>query len=104
MCITKVIFSYVFGSKVLTPKNIMAGFHTTGIYPFNRNAIELPGDTLQNLPEISGIAYIPLYSPAKHCIPRQDLSTDKEEDAQMLCDEVFDVSHYVCSPEYSTLQ
>ena len=101
MHITKVNFSYVFSEawiQALTPKNIMAGFRTTGIYPFNRNAIELPGDTLQNLSEISGIAYIPLYSPAKHRIPRQDLSIEKEEDAQM-CDKGFDVSHYACSPE-----
>ena len=95
-------YSYVFSQawiQALTSKKIMAGFHITEKYPFNRNAIELPGDTLQNLSETSGIAYIPLYSPAKHRIPRQDLSTDKEEDAQMLCAEVFDVSHYVCSPE-----
>ena len=85
--------------QALTPKNVMAGFCTTGIDLFNRNAIELPGDTLQKLSEILGISNIPLYSPAKHRIPCQDLTTDKEEDAQMLCDKVFDVSHYACSPE-----
>ena len=100
MRITKVHFSSVFSEawiQALTPKNIMAGFRTTGIFPFNRNAIELPGDAVQNLSEITGIAYIPLYSPTKRCIPPQDVSTDKVEDS-MLYEEDCHVSH-ACSPE-----
>ena len=100
MRITKVHFSSVFSEawiQALTPKNIMAGFRTTGRFPFNRNAIELPGDAVQNLSEITGIAFIPPYSPAKRCIPPQNVSTDKVEDS-MLYEEDCDVSH-ACSPE-----
>ena len=30
--------------KSMTQKNILVGFQTTGVYPLNRDAIDLPGD------------------------------------------------------------
>ena len=52
--------------------NIASGFCATGVYPFNQNAIKIPGvpETERcsspecGLAEASGLAYIPLYSPA----------------------------------------
>lgn len=59
-------------AKAMNPANIASGFHATGVYPFNRNATKIPG-VLETescsspecgLAEASGLAYIPLYSPA----------------------------------------
>ena len=54
------------------PINIISGFRSTGIYPFDRNAIHVPdleeeNDVQESLAIASGLAYIPLYSP----VPRQ---------------------------------
>ena len=65
--ITKHNFSVVFSEAwilAVTPKNIMSGFQTTGVWPPNRNAIILPTDP-SNLAAKSGVAYIPLFTPAK---------------------------------------
>ena len=51
--------------QALTPRNIMSGFHTTGVYPPDRTAIKLPCKQMPNFAQKTGIAYIPLYSPAK---------------------------------------
>ena len=48
----------------MSPKNAIAGFKTTGVYPPNRNAIKLVEDT-PTLSGKHGIAYIPLYTLAK---------------------------------------
>ena len=52
----------------MTPKNILSGFHTTGVYPPNRSAITLPVEKVHNLASDTGIAYIPLYTPIKRRI------------------------------------
>ena len=58
--------------KSFTMENVIGSFAATGIYPFNRNAIELPEDDKSfevfkpcSLPERTNLAYIPLYSPAR---------------------------------------
>ena len=56
--------------KAMTLKTITNGFKVTGIYPFNRNAIIESGKyklfNPTSLVVESGLAYIPLYSPARH--------------------------------------
>jgi hypothetical protein len=53
----------------MTIPNIMSAFHTTGVFPFNRNAIKVT-DILPHacesgsLSDKTGLAFIPLYSPA----------------------------------------
>ena len=45
MVISKLNFTELFAKawlQALTPANIVAGFRTCGIYPFNRNAISFP--------------------------------------------------------------
>ena len=49
--------------------NIMSAFRTTGVYPFDCNAINVIDSTLHinnpiSLTERTGLAFIPLYSPA----------------------------------------
>ncbi len=50
-------------------KTISNGFKVTGVYPFNRNCLKESGKykafNPQSLTEKSGLAYIPLYSPAR---------------------------------------
>ena len=53
----------------MTIKNITSGFKVTGVFPVDRFAIKLPEDTKpvfkpEALAVQSGLAYIPLYSPA----------------------------------------
>ena len=53
-------------ARAMNPDNIKSGFHVTGIYPFNRNAIKLPvsEEKKSDLAAESGLAYVPLFSPA----------------------------------------
>ena len=90
--ISKHNFSSVFGEawiQAMTPKNILAGFHTTGIYPPDRNAIKLPGESVPSLALKTGIAYIPLYTPAKRRVSHPGIRnvtfTEEEEDDFRLC-------------------
>ena len=72
--VTRFEFSKVFSKawfQAMTVSNIVASFRTTGICPFNRS-IKVPGDCKEfasfkpeSLAEKSGLAYIPLYSPAR---------------------------------------
>ena len=53
----------------MTIKNIKSGFRITGICPFDKDIISLPEDEFKEFrPKVlshqSGLAYIPLYSPA----------------------------------------
>ena len=52
----------------MTVKNITSGFKVTGIYPVDRCAVQVPGQKPsfrpESLAEKSGLAYVPLYSPA----------------------------------------
>ena len=52
----------------MTIKNVVAGFRVTGVCPFDRKAIKIPEECTsfkpESLPQSTGLAYIPLYSPA----------------------------------------
>ena len=56
----------------MNSSNIVSGFRITGVYPFDQNAIVIPdmhekegcSSPEPGLAEASGLAYIPLYSPA----------------------------------------
>ena len=48
----------------------MSAFHTTGVYPFNYHAVQVNESTQQAfdpkaISEKTGLAFIPLYSPAR---------------------------------------
>lgn len=52
--------------KAMTAPNIMSAFRTTGVYPYNRQAVLLPQKQVfdpKSLASSTGLAYIPLYSP-----------------------------------------
>ena len=60
--------------KAMHPSSIISGFRSTGVYPFDRNAIHVPAldegsEDRESLATPSGLAYIPLYSP----VPRNIL-------------------------------
>ena len=52
----------------MTVKNITSGFKVTGVYPVDKNAVQIPWQKPafkpESLAEKSGLVYIPLYSPA----------------------------------------
>lgn len=90
--ISKENFSSIFSEvwiQTMTPKNILSGFHTTGIYPPDRNAITLPFESAPNLAQETDIAYIPLYTPAKRRVSNQGIVnvtfTEEEEEDFKLC-------------------
>ena len=96
--VTKFEFSQLFSKAwmgSMTMQNIVSGFSTTGIYPFDRNAVRLP---IASNPTVnkSYLNYVTLYTPLK----RQVLSfTDDELDSFQKCyDGGFDMqsdSRYV---------
>ena len=74
-------------SQSMTIRNVTSGFKVTGVYPFNRNAVldKIPGENYTTfkpecLPQTSGLAYIPLYSPAP-CHDRTMKKTLKLDEA-----------------------
>ena len=72
--------------QAMSMRNIMVGFRTTDVYPFNRDAIQVVDSAphtsaFVSLPESTGLAFISLYSPAHRtlsgcCIKSQDLKLD----------------------------
>ena len=72
--VTRYEFSALFGkawTHSMTMTNVIAGFHTTGIFPFNRNALlpvsrsETPSKfNPKSLCEGTKLKFIPVYSPA----------------------------------------
>ena len=71
-------FSKIFSQawyQAMVPKTIMAGFRATGVYPFNRRAIRIPGveesiaTPTAKLAYQQGIKYLPFHSlyHGKHC-------------------------------------
>ena len=54
--------------KRMRPENAIAGFIMTGICPFDRGAIKIPGSVEESkaLAVKSDLAFIPLNTPSKH--------------------------------------
>ena len=56
--------------NAMSMKNVMSGFRVCGICPFNREVLTKPEEQYSSfkpeaLPQLSGLKYIPLYSPAR---------------------------------------
>ena len=108
MQVTKLNFSSLFSEawvQALTPRNIMSGFRTTGVYPPDRNAIKTPSEVMPCLAQKTGIAYIPLYTRAKRRI--SDLAsacstfTEEEQEVFEMCYQDSDSSD---NPRYQMWQ
>ena len=76
--ITQFQFMSIFSQawyRAMTIPNIMSAFHTTGVYPLNRHAVEV-NESLPRafdpaaLSQRTGLAFIPLYSPARAKRPK----------------------------------
>ena len=92
-------------------KSIISGFRVTGVCPLNREAIKLPGDQYESfkpeaLPQTSGLAYIPLYSPAPRRTQRelhhiehieQECSPILQHSIEAELDSSAYLQHLVCS-------
>jgi hypothetical protein len=91
-------------SSAMTMKNVIVSFKVTGIYPFNRNAIHVPGENYkefrpEKLCKQTGLAYIPLYSPCSHSVVRRPVINDSI-DVQESSDE--ENENYVVSVQPSS--
>ena len=101
MSVTKHNFSSVFSEawiKALSVRNILSGFRTTGVYPPNRDAIKVPDESMPDLASRSGLAYIPLYTPAKRRISgSQDTFSTEEHEVFEAC---YESESYSENPRY----
>ena len=93
----------------MTVKNITSGFKVTGVYPVDKNAVQIPGQKPafkpESLAEKSGLAYIPLYSPAPSRHSQKVMATYEENEMSI----VSECPHqsYLnsdTSPDFSFLQ
>ena len=49
----------------MTIQNVIGGFRTTGVYPFDRSSLSLPEKSNRaSLAERTGLGFVPLYSPS----------------------------------------
>ena len=96
-------------SESMTVKNITSGFKVTGVYPVDKNAVQIPGQKPafkpESLAEKSGLAYIPLYSPAPSRHSQKVMATYEENEMSI----VSECPHqsYLnsdTSPDFSFLQ
>ena len=98
--VTRFNFSQLFSlawMQAMTMKNIVSGFRVTGVYPVNRKVVEKPKELSKlSLLEATGLAYIPLYSPAKvsSVEPRRHTEFSAEELDRFECryDNGYDLS------------
>jgi len=84
--ITRYQFSGLFSKawmESMTMSNITAAFKVTGIYPVDREVFSFPREEA-SLAQKSGLAFIPLYSPAPkhstHPQEKEDDFTEEEDD------------------------
>ncbi len=65
----------------MNPNNVIAGFKCTGICPFDRSAIKIPGCESsadeESLEEKTGVKYVPLFSPSPK--PRANVLPDQPQ-------------------------
>ena len=85
--ITRYDFNEVFRDawmRGMSMKNIISAFRTTGVYPFSRKVIKKVAGAQfssfqpESLPSKSGLAYIPLYSPARPCSTRDKAQSNPD--------------------------
>ena len=85
-------FSLLFSAawaRAMTPKTIMSGFKATGIVPFNRRAIKIPGEILAHtstptavLAKQEGIRFMPFLSKSAQKNPTEVSQFSEEEEAK----------------------
>ena len=106
--VTRYEFSALFGkawTRSMNMTNVIAGFRTTGIFPFNRNALSVSGSETpskfnpKSLCEGTKLKFIPVYSPAqsKSMPPSSSLLYDFTEEEVALFtkryEEGYDLTH-----------
>ena len=95
--VTKYQFSPLFKQawmQSMTVGNITGGFKVTGVYPLNRSTFCVP-DNSENLPEETGLAFIPLYSPAGKRtkeVSQDDFTMEEIELFQIRYENGYDIS------------
>ena len=91
--VTRFDFSRLFSEawyQAMSAKNIVASFKTTGICPFNRHALKVPGMDRkgytsfqpESLAKETGLKYIPFYSPSRPTTSRSIVHSDTPKPVQ----------------------
>jgi len=100
-------FSMLFASaffKAFTPRNIIASFRATGVFPPNRRAIPIPGYSqttkdvatpTAKVAQRQGIQYLPFYSPpcSKEVSQVPSFTAAETERFQVRFEEGYDLTH-----------
>ena len=76
----------------MTIPNIIGAFCTTGVYPFNWDAIKVIDSiphSITLLTEATGLAFIPLYSPLRASAPARRVCASKHDQTVEKPDAVF---------------
>ena len=103
MVVQRYVFSRLFHSawnEGVTMRNIQAAFRTTGVYPFNRDVIVLPGEEKKSLSERTGLSFIPFYTPSKRGKPSMVNKVDdgSQSDALFQLEYKNDMESYLKVP------
>ena len=113
--ITRFQFSQVFSKawlRGMTMTNVIAGFRTTGVYPFNRNIVKSkaalnPAEIFDPsvIPKETGIKFLPLYSPMvgtrqKTYEHRKQMTLKRKESSKHACEDEGIGLAVACAQEY----
>ena len=110
--ITRFQFSQVFSKAWLRGTNVIAGFRTTGAYPFNRNIVKSkaalnPAEIfdLSVIPKETGNKFLPLYSPMvgtrqKTYEHRKQMTLERKESSKYACEDEGIGLAVACAQEY----
>ena len=79
--------------KAMTIANTVGGFKTTGVFPLNREAVQLPKDNMERLNEQSGLSFIPLYTLSKlrKSVHKAEFSSEEMRKNQIRFESGYDV-------------
>lgn len=103
--VTRYEFSTLFGkawTRSMNIANVIAGFRTTGIFTFNRNALSVSESETpskfnpKSLCEGTKLKFIPVYSPARKSIPSSTSLLDFTEEVALFAkryEEGYDLTH-----------
>ena len=77
----------------MTIGNIIGRIKTTGVFPLNQEAVHLPQTNMEQLDKLSGISFIPLYTPSslKKSLHKADEFSEETNKNQRRHENGFDI-------------
>ncbi len=106
--VTRLQFSQLFSRawyRSMTMENVVSGFHCTGVFPLNRDALRPkplpPAFDPSSLSQVTKLKYIPLYSPA-HRLPHARQGTHFTPDEIALYQRRYEEGYDVPDARYAS--